>query len=146
MELYKEYHTIFLNLFYCLYIIRWYIHIMSIAISFGLMSNRNILKNCQHLRRIVFRLKWNAHVDHLYVKCKYLWYKFFSDRLFMFKAVNGLLPLHLNNLFITNNNIRSHCIRQHCYLHVLRHNTSIRASSIRICGVKIWNCLDNIYI
>ena len=49
IELYEEYHTIFLHLFSCLYIIRWYIYIMSNAISFGLMSNRNILKNCQHL-------------------------------------------------------------------------------------------------
>ena len=42
-------HTIFLHLFYCLYIIQWYAHILSTAISFGLMSTRNILKICQHL-------------------------------------------------------------------------------------------------
>ena len=62
----------------------------------------------------------------------------------MFKAINDLLPPHLSNLFITNNNIHYNCTRQHCNLHVIRHNTSIRASDIRICGVKIWNCLDSL--
>ena len=61
----------------------------------------------------------------------------------MFKAVNGLLPPHLSILFITNKNINSHCTRQHCNLRVIMQNTSIRASSIRICGEKIWNCLDS---
>ena len=61
----------------------------------------------------------------------------------MNKAVNSLLPPHLSTLFINNNNTNFHCTRQHCNLHVIRHNTSIRPSTIRICGVKIWNCLDS---
>ena len=80
--------------------------------------------------RIVFKLKWNAYIDHLYVKCNILniyGINTFPIGCFMFKAVNGLLPLHFSNLFITNNNIHCHCTRQHCNLHVIRHNTSIRA-------------------
>ena len=93
--------------------------------------------------RIVFKLKRNAHIDHLYVKFNIIniyGINTFKIGCFMFKAVNGLLP---PNLFITNNNIHSHCTRQHCNLHGIWHNTSIRDSSIRICGVKIWNCLDS---
>ena len=96
--------------------------------------------------RIVFQLKWNTHIDHLYVKCNILnifGINTFQMGCFMFKAVNGLLPSYLSNLFITNNNIHSHCTRQHWNHHVIRHNTSIRASSIRICGGQIWNCLDS---
>ena len=89
---------------------------------------------------IVCKLKWNAHLDHLYVKCNLLHIydiNTFQIGCCMFKAVNDLLPPHLSNLFITNNNIHSHCTRKHCNLHVIRHNTSILASSIRICGVTI---------
>ena len=57
----------------------------------------------------------------------------------MFKAVNGLLPLYLSNLFITDSDIHYHYTRQHSNLHVIRHNTSVRASGIKIFGVKIWN-------
>ena len=88
----------------------------------------------------MFKLKLNDHIDHLYVKFNLLninGINTFQIGCFMFKAVNGLLPPHLSNLFITNNNIHSYCTRQHCNLHVIRHNTSIRASSIRICGVKV---------
>ena len=83
---------------------------MSIAISFGLMSNQNILRNCQHLvvkvLRIMLKLKRNAYIDHLYVKCNILNIydiNTFQIGCFMFKAVNGLLSPHLSNLFITNN-------------------------------------------
>ena len=95
----------------------------------------------------MFKLKWNADSDHVYVKCNILniyGINTFQIGCFMFKAVNGLLPPHLSNLFITNNNIHSHCTRQHWNLLVIRHHTSIGASSIRICGVKIWNCLDSV--
>ena len=53
--------------------------------------------------RIVFKLKWNAHIDHLYLKCNILniyGINTFQIGCFMFKAVNGLLPPHLSNLFI----------------------------------------------
>ena len=56
----------------------------------------------------------------------------------IFKAVNGLLPLHLSNLFNTNGEI--HYL--HSNLHIIGHNTSIRASSIKILGVQIWNLLN----
>ena len=95
----------------------------------------------------MFKLKWNAHIDHLYVKSNILnIYGINTIKMgcFMFKAVNGLLLPHLSNLFITNNNIHTHCTRQHCNIHVIRHSTRIQASSIRICGVKILNCLDSV--
>ena len=72
--------------------------------------------------RIVFKLKWNVHINHVYVKCNILniyGINTFQISCFMFKAVNGLLPPHLSNLFITKNIIHSHCIRQHCNLHVI---------------------------
>ena len=56
----------------------------------------------------------------------------------MIKAVNSLLPLHLSNLFITDGDIHY----QHSNLYVIRHNISIRASRIKIYGVKIWNWLN----
>ena len=77
----------------------------------------------------------------------------------MFNAVNGLLPLHLCNLFITNSDIHYHYTRQHYRytrqhyhytrqhfnLHVIRHNNnSIPASSIQFLLVKICNLLDDV--
>ena len=60
----------------------------------------------------------------------------------MFKAENGLLPPHLSNLFITNSDVHYHYTGQHSNFHVTRHNTSIRASSIKIFSVNIWNLFD----
>ena len=51
----------------------------------------------------MFKLKWNADSDHVYVKCNILniyGINTFQIGCFMFKAVNGLLPPHLSNLFV----------------------------------------------
>ena len=63
----------------------------------------------------------------------------------LIKAVNGLLPLRLNNLFITNSDIHYHRTRQHYNLHIVRDTTSIRASSIQQFRVKILNLLDTVF-
>ena len=72
----------------------------------------------------MFKLKCNAHIDHLYVNCIILniyGANTFQIGCFMLKAVNGLLPPQLSNSFITNNNnIHSHCTREHCNRHVIR--------------------------
>lgn len=62
---------------------------------------------------------------------------------FVYKATNKLLPAQFSYFFTPNSMIHDHNTRQNSKLHLVLHRTKIRANSIRIYGVKIWNSLSN---
>ena len=94
--------------------------------------------------RIAWKLNWRDHVDDIYVKSYLLniiGINIYQAWCCMFKAVNGL-----SYLFITNINIHYHDTRQHSNHHVIRQNTSVRASNNKIFGIKICSLLDTVYL
>ena len=62
---------------------------------------------------------------------------------FVYKAVNNLLPKHFTTFFNLNINIQQHNTRQSSSWHFTFHRTNIRANSIKILGLKLWNSLGS---
>ena len=60
----------------------------------------------------------------------------------MYEDVYNLIPEHLSSCFTVNSNILSYLTRQSSN-YVTGCNLKIMADSIRFCGVKIWNSLNN---
>ena len=95
--------------------------------------------------RCIYNLKWNANVDFIVRERKLLnivEINFLQTACFMYKAATGLIQ-SLTNLFTPNILIHKHITRHVEDLHVLYRRTVIRADSIRIRGVKIWNNIDS---
>ena len=49
----------------------------------------------------------------------------------------------VNNYFVTNHRIHGHLTRQHNDMHQLLYYSNVRAASIKIYGVKIWNLIPD---
>ena len=60
----------------------------------------------------------------------------------MYKISRVVLSLYFQNLFVLNNPVHAHNTRQAQKLHVLSHNNNVRAFSIQVYGVKLWNDLS----
>ena len=54
---------------------------------------------------------------------------------------NCLLPTVFSEL-VLNSNVHDHKTRQSSKLHVISHRTNLRAYSIQIYGVRLWNMLS----
>jgi hypothetical protein len=108
----------------------------------GLIEKLQIAQ--KRIVRIVCNLSWNAHTRPTFLKLNILHIveiNTFQIGCFMYRAMKGLLPSHLMQYFTPTNAIHSHYTR-HCNdLYLSRHRTSIRADSIRIRGVKVWNAV-----
>ena len=53
-----------------------------------------------------------------------------------------MLPPIFDNYFTYNMSVYDHSTRHCLNLHLPHFRTNLRANSIRICGVKVWNALD----
>ena len=103
-----------------------------------MISQRKVL-------RAVHRLSWTACTKFLFAKYSLLniiEINKLQTGCFVYKALNGLLPHYFSYLFTSNCQIHVHDTRHSEDLHILGHRTHLRSTSIRICGVKIWNSID----
>ena len=62
---------------------------------------------------------------------------------FVYQAFHGHLPESFNNYSVTNQSIHGHLTRQHNDMHQLLCYSSVRASSIKIYDVQIWNSIPD---
>ncbi len=62
---------------------------------------------------------------------------------FVYKSLNKLLPPQLADFFTPNCSVHNLNTRQHSKLHSVQYRIKIRANSIRIFGIKLWNSLSN---
>ena len=95
--------------------------------------------------RVINYAKWNSHTSPLFRRFKVLSIfdtNKFQTSCFVYKSMNGLLPISLNNLFHTNYDVHEHDTRQASKIHVVHHRLKVREYSITIYGTKIWNSLD----
>ena len=60
----------------------------------------------------------------------------------MYKINRFALPVYFQNVIFLNNQLHAHNTRQAQKLHVLSHNNNVRAFSIQVYGVKLWNDLS----
>ena len=62
---------------------------------------------------------------------------------FMFKLQQNLVPYHLKNMFVCNNQIHSHDTRKSTNFHLYNPITTLAFKSIRHRGPDIWHSLTN---
>ena len=55
---------------------------------------------------------------------------------FMYNIIRVAIPLYL---FVLNNQVHAHNTLQSERLHLISHNTNVRAFSFQVHGVKLWN-------
>ena len=138
----------FLHLFCCHYIAQGYIHITNIVIYNGLMLKQGIQISYQHHRENYYTL--NNHFDDIYVKCNLsniTVINIYQTGCFIFKAVNGLVPRHWSNLFITNRLVTFVIITRDSIL-IVSTTELILAIDLRLLNyflVTIWNLFETVW-
>ena len=60
---------------------------------------------------------------------------------FLYKAMNNLLPVVFTNCFMINSNIHSHDTRSSSNIHVVGCSLNVRRASIKCHGTSVWNIL-----
>jgi hypothetical protein len=61
----------------------------------------------------------------------------------MFRIANNLLPQYFVDMFKLNCAVHGYNTRQISDYHIPYHRLVVTSDSMRINGVKIWNCLSN---
>ena len=95
------------------------------------------------IRAITFA-KWHAHSDPIFEQLKILKLKLkqiniFQTCCFVYKSLHS----QFRNFFIINNEIYHYNTRTAYKIHQIQHSLNVRARSIRVHGVKMWNSLSN---
>jgi hypothetical protein len=96
--------------------------------------------------RIITNSKWHAHTGPIFENLRILPLSSINKLqiyCFMFKMMHNLLPHFFQNMFKLNSEIHEHNTRQASKLHISSHHTNLRAFSIHIYGVKLWNTLSD---
>ena len=99
--------------------------------------------------RVITFAKWNAHSDPIFEQHKILKLKeinIFQRCCFVYKSLHNLLPCQFRNFFTINNEIHHNNTRIASKIHQIQHSLNVRARSIRVHGVKMWNSLRNAII
>jgi hypothetical protein len=94
--------------------------------------------------RIITSSKWNTHSDPLFKEARSLKLhdiNILQVAIFMFKAMNNILPSSFANYFLLVKDIHNHETRHKNDIHQIQFRTNLRGSSIRIRGPKIWNAI-----
>ena len=58
---------------------------------------------------------------------------------FMYKVMNNLVPSFFVNMFTANSAIHNYNTRQKNNLHVPSYRIKVRGHSVSVCGVNMWN-------
>ena len=102
-------------------------------------------KQKKSIRTITFA-KLNAHSDPIFEQLKVLKLKqinIFQTCYFVYKSLHNLLSSQFSNFFTINNEIHHYNTRAAYKIHQIQHNLNVRARSIRVHGVKMWNSLSS---
>ncbi len=95
--------------------------------------------------RIITNSKWKSHSKPLFDTLSILplnqLHKF-QVGCFVYKSLHNLLPNTFSNYFTLCTQIHHHNTRHSTKLHVFQSRIKIRANSIRISGVNLWNLLN----
>ena len=95
--------------------------------------------------RIISNANWIAHTKPLFQSLNLLTLSDINKLqtgCFMYKINHCLLPHFSRICFMLNYNVHDHKTRQSSKLHTFTHRTKLRALSIQIYGVKLWNSLS----
>ena len=96
----------------------------------------------QKATRIIAGNKWNSHTDNQFKNCNN--YKlgdinWLQVGCFVYHVINGNTPDSFTNYFLMTPDIHTHFTRGIHDIHQLTHRIIVRASCIKIFGMKVWN-------
>ena len=106
----------------------------------------HLFKKQKKVIRAITFAKWNAHSDPIFEQLKILKLKKINTLqtcYLVYKSLHNLLPSQFRNFFTTNNEIHHYNTRTACKIHQIQHSLNVRARSIRVPDVKLWNSLSN---
>jgi hypothetical protein len=95
--------------------------------------------------RVITNSKWKSHSKPLFDCLSILPLKQlhkFQLGCFMYKSQHGMLPTAFTKFFVQCTEIHHHNTRHSTKLHVFQSRLKIRADSIRISGVNLWNVIE----
>ena len=89
--------------------------------------------------------KWNSHSTHIFKQLNI--FNFFDMNIvqltcFVYRSLIGQLPPMFKDYFVQNYTVHNHITRHRLNLPLPLHRTNIRANSIRVAGVKLWNSIS----
>ena len=120
-------------------------------------SNLDKLSKIQKkLVRIINNSEFNAHTYPIFLNLNILRFdqiNRYATALFIFKAINNIMPLILHNFFQFTSDIHRYFTRQSSNLYVPRSRTNLYNFSIKYHGALVWNsiphnirCSPSIYV
>ena len=94
--------------------------------------------------RIITHSKWNSHSAPLFKEKGILTLRDMHTlqiAMFVYRATHDMLPSSFNYFFNLNMHIHEHHTRNYDDIHIIRCNTKLRSSCVKIYGAKIWNSI-----
>ena len=131
----KIYHSLFESY------LRYGIHLWANTSTCNL---NYLLKLQKKAVRIICKVKYNEHTAELFNKLHLLNIEQLINKSFgniMYKFVNRKLPLNIQSLFSSNEDVHSHFTRQHTNPHFTKHRTQIYSKSFLHRSKTFWQSL-----